>query len=279
MLGEGPLWHVADRALYWLDYMRGEIYRFEPDSGAHEVVYSGPRVSGFTLQADGGLLLLIEGARVAIWREGSVEILIDGFPGSEGMHFNDATTDPRGRVFTGTVADDPDRYEDRVGTLYRIDVDTRITPIIEGIGISNGIGFSPSCDRIYTTDTLSRRIHAFDYDVHTGELANPRVFVETPPHEGGPDGLTVDCEGYVWSARWEGSAIYRYAPDGREDLRIFFPAKKITSLTFGGPGLRDLYVTSGGGDDRKAEGTLAGALFRIDANIEGRPPYLSRIGL
>ena len=278
-LGEGPLWHPAERVLYWLDYMRGEIYRFEPESGSHEIVYAGPPVSGFTLQADGGLLLLTEGARVVAWREGSARPLIDRFPGSEGMHFNDAAADPEGRVFTGTVADDPGRYEDHVGVLYRIDTDARITPLVEGIGISNGIGFSPSGDLLYHTDTLARRIHVFDYDVRTGELDNRRLFVETPADAGGPDGLTVDREGYVWSARWEGSAIYRYAPDGREDLRIPLPAKKVTSLTFGGPDLSDLYVTTGGGDDRETEGPSAGALFRLNPNRTGQPAHLSRVGL
>ncbi len=278
-LGEGPLWHTEERALYWLDYMRGELYRYTPDSGKHDRIYRGPRVSGFTFQTDGSLLLLQDGARVVSWRDGEIRLLIDGFPGSEGMHFNDALADPTGRVLTGTVPDDVQRFDDGVGALIRIDTDRRVTRLASGIGISNGLGFSPNCDRLYYTDTASRRIYVFDYDVQTGSIENQRVFVETPPDAGGPDGLTVDEEGYVWSARWEGGALYRYSPDGREVQRIPFPARKITSVTFGGVDRGDLYVTSGGGEDREEEGEAAGALFRLASGTRGRREYLSRIGL
>lgn len=278
-LGEGPLWHPEERALYWLDYVRGHVYRFEPNSGNHELIYEGPRVSGFTFQADGSLLLLQDGARVATWQAGVTRLLIDGFPGSEGMHFNDAVADPAGRVFTGTVPDDLSRAHDGVGALVRIDTDARVTRLAEGIGISNGLGFSPACDRLYYTDTTSRRIYVFDYDATTGDLANQRVFVETPENDGVPDGMTVDSQGHVWSARWDGWALYRYGPDGREERRIAFPARKISSVTFGGPELADLYLTSAGGDDRKEEGEAAGALFRLASGTQGQPEYLSRIGL
>ena len=160
-----------------------------------------------------------------------------------------------------------------------IEPDARLTPLADGIGISNGLAFSPRVDRLYFADTLLRRIDVFDYDVRQGSVANRRPFVEMPPGEGVPDGMTVDREGYVWSARWDGSAVHRYAPDGREDLRIEFPARKLTSVMFGGPELSDLYVTSAGGDDREAEGPAAGALFRLATGTRGLPEYRSRIGL
>lgn len=278
-LGEGPLWHVGRQALYWVDYLRGEIRLFEPGSGRCERIHAGSKVSGFTFQADGSLLLLQEGAKVVSWRDGVSRPLIEGFPGSEGMHFNDAVADPMGRVIAGTVPDDPSRYADCVGVLCRIDPDARVTPLVEGIGISNGLAFSPRLDLLYFTDTLTRRIYAFDYDVSRGSVANRRVFVETPVGAGGPDGMTVDSEGFVWSARWDGSAVHRYAPDGREERRIGFPARKITSVAFGGPQLADLYVTSAGGDDPEAEGAAAGALFRLSPGVQGLPEYPSRIGL
>jgi len=121
--------------------------------------------------------------------------------------------------------------------LVRIDRDARVTPLVEGIGISNGLAFSPRADRLYFTDTLSCRIDVFDYDVDSGRLSNRRLFVDLSAGPGRPDGLAVDHEGHLWSARWDGSAVYRYAPDGREVGRIDFAAKKITSVTFGGPTL------------------------------------------
>ena len=215
LLGENPLWHAVEQALYRVDYLRGEVRRFDPATGRDETIYTGPKVSGFTLQADGSLLLLAEGARVVRWQDGVPTVLLEGFPGSEGMHFNDCIADPRGRVYTGTVPDDPDRYADRVGVLVRIDRDARVTPLVEGIGISNGLGFSPQADRLYFADTLSCRIDVFDYDVDSGNLSNRRLFVDLSAGPGRPDGLAVDHEGHVWSARWDGSAVHRYAPDGR----------------------------------------------------------------
>ncbi|MBY0399785.1 SMP-30/gluconolactonase/LRE family protein [Myxococcota bacterium] len=279
LLGENPLWHATEQKLYWVDYLRGEVRRYDPATHRHETLYAGPRVSGFTLQADGSLLLLSEGARVVRFQDGRSTVLIDGFPGSEGMHFNDCIADPRGRVFTGTVPDDPDRYADGVGVLVRIDRDARVTKLVEGIGISNGLAFSPGADRLYFTDTLSCRIDVVDYDSDSGHLSNRRLFVDLSAGPGRPDGLAVDREGHVWSARWDGAAVHRYAPDGREVARIDFTAKKITSVAFGGPELADLYVTSAGGDDRAGEGAAAGALFRLAAGTRGCPEYLSRVGI
>ncbi|MFO0689857.1 MAG: SMP-30/gluconolactonase/LRE family protein [Myxococcota bacterium] len=279
LLGENPLWHAVEQALYRVDYLRGEVRRFDPATGRDETIYTGPKVSGFTLQADGSLLLLAEGARVVRWQDGVPTVLLEGFPGSEGMHFNDCIADPRGRVYTGTVPDDPDRYADRVGVLVRIDRDARVTPLVEGIGISNGLGFSPQADRLYFADTLSCRIDVFDYDVDSGNLSNRRLFVDLSAGPGRPDGLAVDHEGHVWSARWDGSAVHRYAPDGREVGRIDFAAKKITSVAFGGPTLSDLFVTSAGGDDRANEGAAAGALFRLASGTRGGPPFFSRVGI
>ena len=96
--------------------------------------------------------------------------------------------------------------------------------------------------------------------------------------EGEPDGLTVDAEGYVWSARWNGSAVYRYSPEGEVDLQIKLPAKKVTSLTFGGEELNDVYITTALNEGTKREeGKGAGGLFRVSTHIKGLPEHHSRI--
>ncbi len=118
------------------------------------------------------------------------------------------------------------------------------------------------------------------YDEASGAIANRRVFVETPPGEGVPDGMTVDAEGCVWSARWDGSALVRYTPDGREERRIAFPAKKVSSVTFGGDDLTDMYVTTAlAGGSAAQEGAGAGALFRLRLGIRGMPEFYSRVKL
>jgi sugar lactone lactonase YvrE len=151
--------------------------------------------------------------------------------------------------------------------------------VLEEIGTSNGMGFTPDRRQMYFTDTREREIYRFDYERATGEISNRRVFVRVPPGEGGPDGMTVDAEGYVWSARWGGGCLVRYSPDGEEERRITFPARKVSSLIFGGPDYTDIYVTTAGGQNKEEEGEGAGALFHINLGIRGLPEFRSRIAL
>ena len=276
-LGEGPLWHPIERRLYWLEYVRGHIYRYDPASGSHEKIYEGRRVAGFTFQADGGLLLFMDGPSVATWRDGELAYIIEDLPGEPEMHFNEALADPRGRVFSGTVPDDQSRMTEKVGKLYRLDLDGTVTAVADGIGISNGLGFTPDGRRMYYTDSSERVIYLFDYDVESGDISNRREFVRTSPDGGFPDGMTVDAEGYVWSARWDEWSLYRHAPDGTVERRIRFPARKVSSVTFGGKDYSDIYVTTAGGDHRNGEGIRAGALFRLNVGIRGRPEHFSRV--
>jgi D-xylonolactonase len=130
---------------------------------------------------------------------------------------------------------------------------------------------------MYHTDTVGKTISLFDYDQATGALTNRRTFAHTPTEAGMPDGMTVDAEGCVWSAQWDGGCLIRYAPDGTALQRIAFPAKKVSSAIFGGPDLMDLYVTTAGGNDKAANGPGAGALFRLRPGVRGVPEYRSRI--
>jgi D-xylonolactonase len=169
--------------------------------------------------------------------------------------------------------------KERLGRLYRLDRDGTFTVVLEGIGVSNGMGFTPDRKRMYYTDSRKREIYLFDYDRKTGAITNQRVFVRTPEGEGIPDGMTVDAEGYIWSARWDGGCLVRYAPDGTEEQRIAFPARKVSCPTFGGPDYADIYVTTAGGQNKAEEGQGAGALFRLNLGIRGVPEFRSRIAL
>lgn len=274
--GEGPLWHPDEQRLYWVDIPLGRMFRYDPATGQHEQVYQGEQVGGFTIQSDGGILLFMARGAVKIWREGSLTTVIDEIPDERATRFNDVIADPVGRVFCGTM-----RTPERLGRLYRLDLDGRITKLLDGIGTSNGMGFTPDHRQMYYTDTPKREIYRFDFDRETSAITNQQVFVRTPedPAEGRPDGMTVDAEGYVWSARWDGGCLVRYAPDGTEERRIHFPAKKVSCPTFGGPDYGDLYVTTAGGDKKEENGPGAGALFRIRLGIRGVPEFRSRVGL
>ena len=274
--GEGPLWHPDENRLYWLDIPQGRMFRYDPASGAHEPVYAGEPVGGYTIQKDGSLLLF--GARGAVrrWWDGELTTIIEDIEGERDGRFNDVIADPAGRVFCGTMATDahPSR-------LYRLDTDGTLTMLREDLGLSNGMGFTPDRKRMYHTDTRKRRILLYDYDERTGELSDEQVFVATPedPAEGRPDGMTVDAEGFVWSARWGGACLVRYAPDGTEERRVTFPANQVSSATFGGANYTDMYVTTAGGHDKAKNGPGAGALFRLRPGVHGIPPFRSAISL
>jgi D-xylonolactonase len=272
--GEGPLWHPMEQKLYWLDIPNGSIFRYDPATGNHERVYKGDMIGGFTIQEDGALLLFMEKGAVKIWRDGELTPVIDEIPEERDTRFNDVMADPEGRVFCGTMP-----AKDHLGRLYRLDPDGSLTTILDGIGISNGMGFTPNRKQMYYTDSAKGEIYLFDYDQASGNISNQRVFLKVQESEVLPDGLTVDAEGYIWSARWNGSCVVRIAPDGAEDFRVSFPAKKVSSLTFGGKEFKDIYVTTAGGDNREEEGSGAGALFHLDLGVQGVPEFFSRIRL
>ena len=273
--GENPLWHAAEKRVYWTDIPAGRLHRYDPLSGRAETFEIGSPVGGFTILDDGSLLLFMARGSVRLWRDGQAgDTLIDELPEERENRFNDVIADPEGRVFCGTMS-----MPTRAGRLYRLDTDGSVRAVVEGVGTSNGLGFTPDRRGLYHTDTRRREICLFDYDRRTGAISNRRVFVHVPDGQGGPDGLTVDREGGVWSARWGGHCIVRYAPDGDELMRIDFPAVKVSSLTFGGDACEDLYVTTAGGDNRAGNGAGAGALFRLRPDVGGVPEFPSRVAV
>ena len=274
--GEGPFWHPDEERVYWVDIPAGQLFRYDPRSRSHELVYENPHgaIGGFTLQADGALLLFEARGAVRRWRDGAVETVIDEIPEERDGRFNDVIADPEGRVFCGTMP-----IGDRPGRLYRLDRDGSLTEALADAGVSNGMGFTPDLTRMYHTDSTKRLISVFEYDRATGAISNRRTVVRTPDDGGVPDGMTVDGNGAIWSARWDGAALYKYTPSGDELLRIAFPARKVSSIAFGGPTGEDAYVTTAGGQDRATEGAGAGALFRVRLGVGGPPEFRSRIGL
>jgi D-xylonolactonase len=280
VVGEGPLWHPLEQCLYWIDIATGRIFRYDPQADTpppHEQCYQGDVIGGFTVQSDGMLLLFMAKGAVKLWRYGQSALIpvIDEIPDERDTRFNDVIADPAGRVLCGTMG-----TQTRSGRLYCLDRDGTLTERFDGVGVSNGMGFSPDLKHLYYTDSAKRTIYRFDYDTDTGtitNLADTPIFIQTPEGEGVPDGLTVDAEGYIWSARWDGGCLVRYTPEGIEDFRIAFPAKKVSSVTFGGESYQDIYVTTAGGDKKEKEGAGAGALFRLRLGIQGKPEFLSKI--
>jgi D-xylono/L-arabinono-1,4-lactonase len=274
-IGENPLWHPLEKRLYWTDIMSGQLFRYDPATGHHEECYSGATVGGFTIQADGTLLLFMARGAIAKWRDGQISYVVEEIPAEIEFRFNDVIADPFGRVFCGTVALDVGTLP---GRLYRLDTDGSLHPVLDNIIVSNGMGFTADRRNMYYSDSGRRTISIFDYDEPTGAISNQRLWLQVPEGAGVPDGMTVDAQGYIWSARWDGAALYRYTPDAVEERRIDFPARKVSSITFGGEDLSDMYVTTAlDGNTRAQEGQGAGALFRLRLGIRGLPEFYSRI--
>lgn len=273
--GEGPLWHPDERALYWLDIPTGRLFRYDPATGENDSVYQhdGP-IGGMTFQESGGILLFGSAGSVIEWNGGAVTTVIDGIPAEREARFNDVIADPAGRVYCGTMP-----KPDGMAALYRLDTDGTITLVYDDIAQSNGMGFTADRRSMFLTDTRFRAIYRMDYDASTGELANRRAIVRTPQDNGAPDGMAVDADDTIWSARWGGHGLFRYSAEGELLGQVRMPVKNVSSIAFGGEDFGTAYVTTAtGGVDRGAEiGELAGSLFAVDLGVRGKPPFRSRI--
>ena len=272
--GEGPLFHPDENAVYWTDIPNKRIFRYDLTTGEHRPIEIGRQVGGFTLQENGKLLLFLDRGSVAIFTEGEpLEYILDEIPDEVSTRFNDVFGDPQGRVFCGTMP-----TKERKGRLYRLDTDGDITKVLENIGCSNGMGFTPDGAQMYYTDTSARTIYLLDYDRKTGEITNQRDFVKAEDGGGYPDGMTVDADGFVWSARWDGGCLVRYDPAGVEVARIALPVRKVSSAVFGGENYATLFVTTAGGEQKETDGPLAGALFALEIpGVRGVPEFRSNV--
>jgi sugar lactone lactonase YvrE len=226
-IGENPLWHSIEKRLYWCDIAAGRIFRYDPTTGVHEQCYQGRPVGGFTIQADGSLLLFMDRGTIAIWSEGNLVEVVYEIPTERSSRFNDVIADPHGRVFCGTMSTDESR-----GRLYRLDCDGSLHLILENIECSNGMAFTLDHKGFYYTDSLAHKIYLFDYDLQDGSLSNQRIFARFAEADGLPDGATLDADGSLWSALWGGYSVVRLLSGGKIGRRVVLPTRKVSSLTF-----------------------------------------------
>ena len=269
-LGEGPLWHPGQRALYWVDIGAQSVHRWQPDGGAHEVFVFTVPVIALARRVAGGFLVATPKS-LSFWNppEASLQQIAVAEPEKEGARFNDGAVDPEGRFWIGTM-----KKGEATSSLYRLDANRTLDVMASGLTVSNGIGWSPDRRTMYLTDSLSQTIFAYDYDPASGSIDNRRIFVHTPDEPGVPDGLAVDSAGFVWSVRCRGWKIVRYDPQGNVAAEIRLPVECPTSCAFGGPDLDQLYVTSStalAARDHRQTQPLAGDLFRIEAGVRGLP--------
>ncbi len=281
--GEGPTWDAAHNRVLWVDNESNLVRELRLSDGAVSVVNDDRMVSGIAANHEGTWVFAGAGG-MHIWHKpGDCRTILTEIDG-EKLSFNDIIADPRGRVYAGTFCWGPGGME-KLGKLYLVSPGAKVEVVDEGFEVSNGLGFSLDNRTLYYTDSTTRRIYAYDVEAAGGKLSNRRVFVQVPGDEGIPDGLTVDAQGFIWSAQWYGSQIVRYDPEGKVERRIPMPVKQVSSCQFGGPDLTDLYVTTAGnswegpyappGYDFKSN--IGGALYRIRMDVQGKPEHVARL--
>jgi L-arabinonolactonase len=272
ILGEGPSWSSAEGVLYWIDIKRPAVFRFDPTRGqtGH---WPLKRPVGFAAPAQAGRLVFgdADGLGFLDLSTGGVTRLAAPESHIPGNRFNDGKVDRSGRLWAGTM---DDACKQPTGNLYRVDPDGSVHTMATGLICSNGLGWSPDNRTMYFTDSIVHTIWTYGFDAKTGALGERRVFAKVSGDEGVPDGLTVDSEGFVWSAMWDGWRVIRYAPDGTIDRVVRMPVQRPSSCMFGGPDLKTLYITSACvelGWGALKSGPLAGSLFAMESDIAGLP--------
>lgn len=281
-LGESPLWHPVEQAVYWLDIKAPAIRRFDPATGAVADWRLPQEIGSIGLRHGGGFVAGLRDGFAALTPGDDGAVAIDWIADPESdrpdSRLNDGKCDRQGRFWAGSFHDPAGmpapgpRTREPVGALYRLDPDRSCHRMMDGILVSNSLCWSPDGTVMYFADSPRRTIRAWDYDTATGAIANARIFAQLPESGGTPDGSTVDAAGFLWNAQFGGGKIVRYARDGRIDTEIALPVTRPTCCAFGGADLRTLFVTSGRVMASAAElaaEPLAGALFAIRCDVPG----------
>ncbi len=269
ILGESPLWHEIEQALYWVDIRRPALRRFDYASGRIDT-WTLPDLVGCIALCDDGRLLVALTERIAAFDPATGSLATIATPPTHipGHRFNDGRCDRQGRFWVGTMHNITRAPE---GVLYRLDHRRQLAAMHSGVCIPNSLAWSPDGRTMYFADSLLYTIFAYDFDPISGGMSGKRVFA-TSQAPAFPDGSTVDAEGYLWNAEFNGWRVVRYAPDGRIDRIIEVPTHRPTCCAFGGPNLDILYITTASQQmsaDELERQPLAGGLLAVDVGVCG----------
>jgi sugar lactone lactonase YvrE len=260
--------------------MPSRLHRLTPGDGRHDTWPMPEMISALAKRRDGTLLVAAQsGLSIFDPKQPGLRRVASPEADQPGNRSNDGAPDAKGRFWIGTMQNNlgPKAEEipitQRSGALWRIDPDFTATKVETGLGITNGIAWSPDNRTLYVIDTMDQTIFAYDFDLEAGTVGNKRVFSDVKDL-GYADGSCIDAEGHLWNARWEGSAVVRIAPSGKIDRVVPIPATRVTSCAFGGPDLDTLYVTTsrlGLGADVLARYPQQGGLLALKPGVKGLP--------
>ncbi|WP_308639576.1 SMP-30/gluconolactonase/LRE family protein [Paenibacillus silvisoli] len=270
-LGEGPCWDRVNGVLYWVDIIEKKVHVYNPLLNSKRVIQLEQCPGTIVPRKSGGVVLAMDRAFYALDLMTERLTLLAGIPNEPAENrFNDGKCDAAGRFWAGTT---PLADIEPTGSLYCLEADLNVRHAFGGVVCSNGIAWSPDDKTMYYIDSLTREVEAFDYNAASGEIDGRRTVIKLPEGEGLPDGMTIDSEGMLWVAQWDGYKVSRWNPQNGERLEIIpVPAARVTSCTFGGEKLDELYITTarnGLSDQALAEQPLAGGLFKIKTHVSG----------
>ena len=273
-VGESPVWDETGQRLYWVDVRETPaVHWLDRAAGTPVRVPLTEDIGSLVLAEDGRLVLALRSGFALFDPEsGERKAIVDPEPDNPNTRLNDAKCDEAGRVWCGSMNPESGRAE---GRLYCLGTDGSCRQGEGAFLTPNGPTFSLDGRTLYLSDTRKSLIFAYDYDVAAGRLGERRIFADLGAFPGGPDGATLDREGYLWSAQWDGGCLLRFDPEGRIDRIVTVPVSKPTSCCFGGPDYRQLFVTTaarGLSEERRRLEPLAGRVLVLDVEVGGLPP-------
>ncbi len=273
LLGEGPTWSTRDAALYWVDILTPAVHVYDPATGSNATTRLGAMASVVIPKASGGVLLATPGGILGFdLQSRSTQLLAHPESTRPSNRYNDGKCDRLGRLWIGSM--DMGATANR-GHLYRVDADGQWQHMDSGFTVANGLGWSPDDRHMYFTDSFRRTVYRYDFDLRAGTVGRRQPFIVLGPHEGTPDGLTVDEQGCLWIAVWDAWCVVRFSPEGQEMQRFRLPVPRPTSCCFGGSMLDTLYVTSAAvrlGQPMLDAAPLSGSVFALRVpGVRGLP--------
>lgn len=277
VIGEVPLWDMDAGRLQWIDIFKPALYNYDPATGELETHTPPEKLGSYGLAGPGRYIVAGRGG-IAMWQpgKGSFERLSTPEADRPDNMLNDGRVGPDGRFIVGSM---DKMLTGPHGRLWQVDRGQTRLLQDRDVMLPNSICWSPDGGTFYFGDSRSNLIYAYDYDQSSGEIANRRVFADTSAWPGEVDGSSVDAEGYLWNARFGGGSILRFAPDGSLDRKIDLPVTRIAHMTFGGPDLKTIYITTARfrmtPEELEAE-PWAGGLLAIDTDVKGLPEPLYR---
>ena len=272
MLGESPVWDPQNATLYWVDGVSRLIRMHDTIAGTFRQIEVPSMIGSIGLALDGKLVAgLADGIYLVDIASGDCTPLYKLPRPSDRIRFNDGKVDRQGRFLCGSMG----VYAEASGELIRVDSSGKADVLANGIRIANSLCFSPDGATMYFSDSLDRKVRAYAYDKEEGALDRPRIHVDTAEFDSGPDGATVDSEGCIWVALVQAGKIGRFTPEGKLDCLIEAPTDMPTCMSFGGPDLTTLYLTSikdSGSGRAISRHPHGGALYALEGlGVKGLP--------